>query len=109
MSASATLREVAQALRGADVSSAAIGDNPREVVTERDPHTGTGRRHGPERRGAQIAQRTAAWATTTSRVSDAARMMLVGDIRHLIVLAPDGNAAGMISMRDLFSILLPEY
>jgi len=103
----ARLGEVAKRLREEEVSSVLVGESPREIITERDLTRALAEGMGSDDPIGAITERTAVWATTTSHVIDAARMMLHHEIRHLIVLAPDGTAAGVISMRDIFSLLLP--
>jgi len=98
---------VAKRLREEEVSSVLVGESPREIITERDLTRALAEGMGSDDPIGAITERTAVWATTTSHVIDAARMMLHHEIRHLIVLAPDGTAAGVISMRDIFSLLLP--
>ena len=44
-------------------------------------------------------------ADSTMSIADAAEMMLVAGVRHLVVRRPDG-ALGIASMRDLFGPLL---
>ena len=105
--AGASLRETAERLRKADVSSALVGDSQRDIVTERDLTHALAEGHGPDDPVEAIEERTPIWAVTSSHVIDAAEMMLRHEIRHLIVLRPDGRAAGVISMREIFSLLVP--
>jgi signal-transduction protein with cAMP-binding, CBS, and nucleotidyltransferase domain len=105
--AGASLRETASRLREADVSSALVGDSSRDIVTERDLTRAFAEGRGPDDPVEAIEERTPLWATTTSYVIDAAWMMLHHEIRHLIVLGIDGKAVGVVSMRDIFSMLIP--
>ena len=105
--ARATLRETASVLREADVSSALVGDSHRDIVTERDLTRALAEGWGPQAPVDAFDERTPIWATTTTHVIDAAEMMLHHGIRHLIVLGIDGKAVGVVSMRDIFSMLIP--
>lgn len=105
--AGASLAEVAQKLRDEDVSSVLVGDEPREIVTERDLTEALAKGYGPTTPVEEIAERLPLWVTTTSHIADVATMMLHHQVRHLIVLEPSGKAVGVVSMRDVFSLLLP--
>ena len=106
--AGASLSEVAtRLLRDEDVSSVLVGDKPREIVTERDLTQALAKGLGPATPVEDIAERTPVWVTTTSEIADVATLMLHHEVRHIIVLAPSGDAVGVLSMRDIFSLLLP--
>ena len=101
------LRETASMLREANVSSALVGDSQRDIVTERDLTRALAEGWGPQAPLDAFEERTPIWATTTTHVIDAAEMMLHHEVRHLIVLGIDGKAVGVVSMRDIFSMLVP--
>lgn len=103
-----SLREVAVRLRETNVSSALVGDAPRDIVTERDLTHALATGRGPWDPVGPIEKRMAVWAVTTSEVVDAAEMMLLHEVRHLIVLDVSGRAVGVVSMREIFSLLLAE-
>jgi MFS transporter, MHS family, proline/betaine transporter len=104
----ASLREVAARFREMNVSSALIGESNRDIVTERDLTQALSDGRGPDDAVESVVERTPVWATTTSHVVDAAQMMLRHEVRHLIVLGIDGRAAGVVSMREIFSLLVPD-
>lgn len=105
----ATLREVARAMREANVSSALVGHLPRRIVTERDLTRGLAEGLGPDAPVEEVAERIPVWVTTTSQVLDVAEMMVRHQLRHLIVVAPRGEEVGIVSMRDVFALFLPEH
>ena len=107
MPGGSTLREAASLLRQMNVSSALVGDSHRDIVTERDLTRALAEGRGPDDVVENIVEGTPVWASTTSYVVDAAEMMLHHGIRHLIVIGVDGRAAGVVSMRDIFALLLP--
>jgi CBS domain-containing protein len=104
----ASLREVASRLERADVSSALVDTHglPREFVSERDLARGLAKGRGPDDPVETVATRGPVWATTTTTLGEAADMMVRHEIRHLVVLAADGEAVGVLSMRDVFPVLL---
>jgi CBS domain-containing protein len=104
----ATLREVANRLEQANVSSALVDTDgmPRDFVTERDLARGLAKGRGPDDPVGTVATRGLVWATTTTTLGEAADMMVQHEIRHLVVLAADGEAVGVLSMRDVFPVLL---
>jgi CBS domain-containing protein len=104
----ATLREVANRLEQANVSSALIYSHglPREFVSERDLARGLAKGRGPDDRVEAVATKGLVSATTTTTLGEAADMMVQHEIRHLVVLASDGEALGVLSMRDVFPVLL---
>lgn len=102
----ASLRETARRLREADASSALVGDSHHDIVTEGDLTRAFAEGRGLDDPVETIEERTPVWATTTSHVIDAAEMMLHHEIRHLVVLGIDGRAVGVVSMRDIFSMLI---
>lgn len=103
-----SIRDAARHLRESNVSLALIGDEPREIITERDLTRALAEGHDATESVEQIAERTPLWVTTTSHVADVATMMLEHEVRHLVVLAPNGKAVGVVSMRDVFAMLVPE-
>lgn len=105
-----SLGEVARRLREANVSSAVVGDSPAPstIVTERDLTKALAEGKSSADPVESVATRTPLWATVTSRVEDAADIMLHHEIRHLIVIGPEGRPVGVLSMRDVFSVLLDQ-
>ena len=107
--AGASLQEAARVLRGANVSSALVGDGPRRIVTERDLCRALAEGLGPSDAVASVVQHIPVWATTTSQVFDVAVMMLQHQVRHLVVVSPAGEEAGIVSMRDVLALVLPAH
>lgn len=105
----ATLQEAARALRAANVSSALVGEGPRRIVTERDLCRALAEGLGPLDAVASVVQHIPVWATTTSQVFDVAVMMIRHQLRHLVVVTPAGEEAGIISMRDVLALVLPAH
>jgi CBS domain-containing protein len=103
-----SLREVASRLEKANVSSALVETHglPREFVSERDLARGLAKGRGPTDTVETVATRGPVWATTTTTLGEAADMMVDHEIRHLLVLSAEGEAVGVLSMRDVFPVLL---
>ena len=100
----ATLREVAAALRAANVSSALVGGRGA-IVTERDLTRAWAD-------GAEGHEVVVEWASDHPEVVaagmpivEAAALMLNREVRHLIVLMDDGGA-GVVSLRSVMAVLL---
>jgi CBS domain-containing protein len=105
-----SLAEVAEALAAEEVGALCVTEDGRLVgiVSERDvvAHVAA---------GADLAHLTAAevmsndlvMAAPDDSVLEAARMMEGAQVRHLPVL-DDGRIAGIVSMRDLFAVLLDQ-
>lgn len=104
----ATLGEVARQLEEANVSSALVETQglPRKFVSERDLARGLARGLGPADPVETVATKGPVWATTSTTLGEAAEMMVQHEIRHLLVLTAGGEAAGVLSMRDVFPVLL---
>jgi CBS domain-containing protein len=106
----ATVSEVAEALAADEVGALCVTEDGylAGIVSERDVvvHVGA---------GADLAHLTAAevmsndlvTASPDDSVLDAARRMEDAQVRHLPVL-DEGRIAGIVSMRDLFTVLVDE-
>lgn len=106
----ATMTEVAEALAADEVGALCVTEDGRLVgiISERDvvDHVAA---------GAELDHLTAAEVMTNELVSVApdepvlvaARRMQEAQVRHLPVL-DDGRIAGIVSMRDLFAVLVDE-
>lgn len=101
----ATLREVAPRFRAENVSAALVGEEPRAIVTERDLIHALADGADPDDPASEYVERTPLWITTTSQLSDGIKMMGHHDVRHLIVLDPEGEAVGVLSMRDFVTLV----
>jgi CBS domain-containing protein len=103
-----TLREVAKLMVDANASSVLIDEAGVRMLTERDLAHALVAGFGPDTPAENVASAAPVWATPTTRVGEAADLMLHHEIRHLVVLAADGTAVGVLSMRDIFPLLLRE-
>lgn len=59
----------------------------------------------PSEPAMRVATRAPIWASPTTTVVHAAAMVQAG-MRHMLVLTTDAEPVGVLSMRDLFEILL---
>jgi CBS domain-containing protein len=103
-----SLADVARKLEDANVSSVLIETEglPREFVSERDLARALARGLGPTDPVEAVATKGPVWATTTTTLGEAAEMMVQHEIRHLVVLSAEGESVGVLSMRDVFPVLL---
>lgn len=105
----ASLRQVAEVLRNADVSLAVVADGTTlyGVVSERDivgaVALGIDLDDTPV---TTIEAEDLKWATSTSTVDDVAEEMLENYLRHVLVGSDDGGLVGIVSMRDLLTAYL---
>lgn len=106
---SATLREVAERMRSADVSLVVVDDGTliHGVVSERDFVTavalGLDLDDTPVK---AIDTENLKWAAASSSVDDVAEEMLENYLRHILVGDDDGSLIGVVSMRDLLGAYL---
>jgi len=56
----------------------------------------------------EVADRTPLWATATTTVEEAAAMMAKHAAQHLVVIAANGAAVGVLSRREALRQLLAE-
>jgi CBS domain-containing protein len=100
-----TLREAARLMAARNVGAAVVLDIDGEgpgIITERDLLRSIAVGEDPD------SERVAAHLTVDARVAQpgssleqAAQAMLHGGFRHLVVVADDGQLAGIVSMRDI--------
>lgn len=105
----ATIRQVAFRMRGDDVSSLVIDTEPPSIVTERDLTRGLAEGVDSSEPAMRVATRAPVWVPPTITVVHAAALMVQVGMRHMLVLATNGEPVGVLSMRDLFEILLRSY
>jgi PAS domain S-box-containing protein len=86
-------------------------EGARDRLAQVDPET-TARARAlaeeidPSEPATRIASRAPVWVAPTTTVVHAAATMIQLGMRHMLVLAPSGEAVGVLSMRDVFEILL---
>lgn len=105
VSQDATLSEAARTLRGARVSCALLAEPPLRILTERDlAHawaTSTG--------ATPIASGSPVWAAFDTSIAVGTAMMMEHGVRHLVILDQHHAVCGIVSMRDLFVVLLDSH
>jgi CBS domain-containing protein len=102
---SATLREVAGMMDDADASCVLVGAN-RGLVTEHDLAGALAAGLSPDSAVEQVATKAPVWATTATTLLDAVTMMVEHGIRHLLVLSPQGEACGVLSLSTAMRVFL---
>jgi len=100
-----SLRELAEVMREADVSSVLVGPNDA-IVTERDLTRALRAGSGPDASAATVAVTDVISVDQDATVVEAAAEMLRHEIRHLLVHNHRGRVVGLVSMRDLIGALL---
>jgi CBS domain-containing protein len=105
VSGSATLREVAGMMEDADTSCVLVGARPG-LVTEHDLAGALAAGLGPNSAVEQVATKAPVWATTATTLIDAISMMVENRIRHLLVLNPQGEPRGVLSLSTAMRVLL---
>jgi CBS domain-containing protein len=107
-----SLKEVAQRMSERNVGAAAVvtDDGSPGIITERDLMRAMAA--GADPASATVEDFMTANAITASAawsVGEAARTMIHGRFRHLLVLGSEGEIAGILSIRDLVESLLEGY
>jgi signal-transduction protein with cAMP-binding, CBS, and nucleotidyltransferase domain len=106
VSASDTLASVASALVADGVSCAILSEPPLRVVTEFDLARGLARGMRPEDAVAPVASENPNWAPPSASVAEAAALMVSLGIRHLVVVDISDRPSGVVSMAQLFDVLV---
>ncbi len=107
-----TLREAARRMSERNVGAAllvdpAIGSYPG-IITERDLLNAIAAGHDPDvQRVAESATSDIVTLPADASLEQAAEKMVKGGFRHLLVVT-NGDAVGIVSMRDLISALLEQ-
>jgi CBS domain-containing protein len=104
-----TLREVARVLDACQVGAAVVRHSEASgFMSERDVVRALANGGDPDVLVAeQVMTRELLEATADTSIIDAARQMLAAGVRHLAVV-DDDNVIAVISMRDLFTVLVGE-
>ena len=103
-----TLAEAAAKMRQQQTGSLLImeGDSLSGIVTERDVLKVVGSGQDPKNVSLRdVMTRDPVTVDPDSSIQDAARIMFDKWFRHLPVTTPDGNVVGIISLRDLLSLV----
>ena len=106
VSATDTLAEVASAMVKDGVSCAILEEQPLRVVTEFDLVGALARGLRPEDAVATVASEHPNWAPPSASVAEAAALMVSLGIRHLVVLDISERPSGVVSMAELFDVLV---
>jgi signal-transduction protein with cAMP-binding, CBS, and nucleotidyltransferase domain len=106
VSESDSLATVAQVFRDRGTSCAVLAEAPLRVVTERDLAGAWAQGRSAEDEIALISTINPCWASVTSSLAEAAALMVNLGIRHLVVLDTDGRPTGVVSMAELFTVLV---
>ena len=106
VSASDSLAAVAAAMVADGVSCAILSEPPLRVVTEFDLARGLAGGLGPADAIATIASEHPKWAPPSASVAEAAALMVSLGIRHLVVVDISDRPSGVVSMAQLFDVLV---
>jgi signal-transduction protein with cAMP-binding, CBS, and nucleotidyltransferase domain len=106
LSESDTLAEVAWVFLVSRTSCAVLDEPPLRVVTERDLADAWAFERSPDDEVGLIASANPCWAPETTSVGDAATLMIDQGIRHLVVVDLAGRPTGVVSMMELFTVLV---
>ena len=106
VSRSATLREAAALMQDRQSSCLLVGTGPAELVTDHDLVSGLAAGMGPDAPVGEVASLAPVWATTTTTLADAVRMMVRHHVRHLLVIEADGRPQGFLSLPTAIETLL---
>jgi len=106
VSESGSLTTVAAVLLKQAVSCAILREPPLRVVTEHDLATAWAQDCQTGNEVASIATSNPCWAPVSASVAEAAALMVSLGIRHLVVLSLDGQPMGVVSMSEIFSVLV---
>ena len=106
VSGSDSLAAVASAMIANGVSCAILAEPPLRVVTEFDLTRGLAQGMRPEDSAALIASEHPNWAPPSASVAEAAALMVSLGIRHLVVVDISDRPSGVVSMAQLFDVLV---
>ena len=102
----ATLIEVAEILRTAEVGAVVLGDGTRPVgiVSERDLARSIAECRDPSTtRGIDVGQGSIVWCDASATVAEVAAEMMEHYVRPILV-ENDGELIGVVSARDLLGV-----
>ncbi len=100
------INSVAALFRDHSVSSAVLAESPLRVVSEYDLAMAWAGGHEPNDAVGAIATAHPCWAPISASVAETAALMVSLGIRHLVVLDISDKPIGIVSMRELFSVLV---
>jgi signal-transduction protein with cAMP-binding, CBS, and nucleotidyltransferase domain len=106
VSESDTVASVASAPVADGVSCAILSEPPLRVVTEFDLTRGLAQGMQPGDAVASIASEHPNWAPPSANVAEAAALMVSLGIRHLVVVDITDRPSGVVSMAELFDVLV---
>jgi len=106
VAAADTLATAASAMVADGVSCAIVEEPPLRVVTEFDLVEGLARGLGPDIAVGAVATEHPKWAPPSASVAEAAALMVSLGIRHLVVLDLTERPSGIVSMAELFDVLV---
>jgi signal-transduction protein with cAMP-binding, CBS, and nucleotidyltransferase domain len=101
-----SLESVAETFLRYRTSCAVLHEAPLRVVTERDLAAAWAQNRSATDEVALISSDNPYWASLETTVAEAAALMMRVGIRHLVVLDVDSRPIGVVSMIELFSILV---
>jgi len=106
VSESDSLEFVAKIFLDRSTSCAVLDEPPLRVVTERDLAAAWAQGRSAQDPVGLIASNNPYWSPLETTVAEAAAAMMSLGIRHLVVVDGDGRPTGVVSMIELFSILV---
>ena len=106
VSESDSLHIVAETFFNRGTSCVVLDEAPLRVVTERDLAAAWAQNRSATDSVALISSENPYWASVETTVVEAAALMIRLGIRHLVVLDLEGHPTGVVSMIELFSILV---
>jgi signal-transduction protein with cAMP-binding, CBS, and nucleotidyltransferase domain len=101
-----SLATVASALLEGGASCALLNEPPLRLVTESGLVRALARGMRPEEEVAAMASENPNWAPPSASVAEAAALMASLGIRHLVVLDMTDRPRGLVSMEELFDVLV---
>jgi signal-transduction protein with cAMP-binding, CBS, and nucleotidyltransferase domain len=101
-----TVVAVSSVLTDRDVSCALLAEPPLRVVTERDLADAWRQGRSADDEVAVVATSRPYWAPESMSVAEAAALMVDLGVRHLVVIGAAGFPIGVVSMSELFSVLV---
>jgi predicted transcriptional regulator len=109
VSQDATLTEAARTLKDAHVSCALLAEPPLRILTERDLAQAWAHRHQGDTLVGTIATASPVWAAVDTSIAVGTAMMIEHGVRHLVILDRHDAPCGIVSMRDLFVVLVDSH
>jgi len=106
VSESDTLRQVASALRTHNASCAVLKEPPFRLITEAALVKAWAEGRSGQEPVGQMDCDQPSWVSVTSSVAEAANLMVRLGISHLVILDQEGALSGVVTMAQLFSVLV---